>query len=142
MASGAPTLTLGPSILAASSPNINLSTNMASEAISEHLILINFSGGACLRTHHRRCIDNTAVLYYLKYLPPPLHTMTYYLFHDIWLTSTLYFASFSVSVFCVVRFLMYDVICGYSCKWRLERPYHKGGHLFGRVTRLLRFNFP
>ena len=30
--------TLGPGTLAASSPNINLSTNMASEAISEHLI--------------------------------------------------------------------------------------------------------
>ena len=87
MASGAPT-TLGPSILAASSPNINLSTNMASEAISKHLTLKKNLGGACpqtplacacLRTHHRRCIDNTAVLYYLwsvppnlKYLPPPL----------------------------------------------------------------------
>ena len=35
MASSTPK-TLGPSILAASSPNINLSTNMASEAISEH----------------------------------------------------------------------------------------------------------
>ena len=43
MASGAPK-TLGPGILAASSPNINLSTNMASEAISEHLILKIFLG--------------------------------------------------------------------------------------------------
>ena len=43
MASGAPK-TLGPGILAASSPNINLSTNIASEAISEHLILKNFLG--------------------------------------------------------------------------------------------------
>ena len=33
-----------PGILAASSPNINLSTNMASEAISEHLILKIFLG--------------------------------------------------------------------------------------------------
>ena len=36
--------TLGPSILAASSPNINLHTNMASEAISEYLILNVFLG--------------------------------------------------------------------------------------------------
>ena len=38
MGSGAPK-TLGPGILVASSPNINFSTNMASEVISEHLIL-------------------------------------------------------------------------------------------------------
>ena len=37
MVSSAPK-TLGPGILAASSPNINLHTNIASEAISEHLI--------------------------------------------------------------------------------------------------------
>ena len=43
MASGAPKA-LGPGILAASSPKINLSTNMASEAISEHLILKIFLG--------------------------------------------------------------------------------------------------
>ena len=49
MASSAPK-TLGPGILAESSPNINLSTNMASEAISEHLILKIFSGGACPQT--------------------------------------------------------------------------------------------
>ena len=63
---------------------------MASEAISEHLTLKIFWWGgacpqtslvcACLRAHHRRCIDNTAILYYLwsvlppnlKYLLPPL----------------------------------------------------------------------
>ena len=39
--------TLRAGILAASSLNINLSTNMASEAISEHLF---FSGGACPQT--------------------------------------------------------------------------------------------
>ena len=39
MASGAPK-TLGPGILAALSPNVNLSTNMVSEAISEHLIFL------------------------------------------------------------------------------------------------------
>ena len=48
---------------------------MASEAISEHLILKKISGGACpqtplacvcLGTHHPRCPPN------LKYLPPPL----------------------------------------------------------------------
>ena len=43
MASGTPK-TLGPGILAASSPNINLSTNMASVAISEQLILKIFGG--------------------------------------------------------------------------------------------------
>ena len=52
---------------------------MASEAISEHQILKKFSGGACpqtplacvcLRMHHRRCIDNTPVLYYLWSVPP------------------------------------------------------------------------
>ena len=43
MASGS-SKTLGPSILAALSPNINLSTNMASETISEHLILNIFLG--------------------------------------------------------------------------------------------------
>ena len=35
---------LGPGIPAASSPNINLSTNMASEVISQHLILKIFLG--------------------------------------------------------------------------------------------------
>ena len=76
MACSAPK-TLGPGILAASSPNINLSTNMASEAISEHLILKEFSGEACpqtplaracLRSQHHRCPPNR------KYLPPPLRT--------------------------------------------------------------------
>ena len=43
MASGTPKA-LGPSIPTASSPNINLSTNMASEAISQHLILNIFLG--------------------------------------------------------------------------------------------------
>ena len=43
MASSAPK-TLGPGILTASSPNINLSTNMASEAISKYLILKIFMG--------------------------------------------------------------------------------------------------
>ena len=57
MASGAPK-TLGPSILAALSPNINLSPNMASEAISEHLISKIYLGehaprppSACILTH-------------------------------------------------------------------------------------------
>ena len=62
MASSVPK-TLGPGILAASNPNINLSTSMASEAISEHLIIKIFLGehaprppSACvLRTHHHRC---------------------------------------------------------------------------------------
>ena len=58
MASGAPK-TLKPGILAASSPNINLSTNVASEAISEHLIL--------KITHHHRCPPHW------KYLPLPIH---------------------------------------------------------------------
>ena len=74
MASGAPK-TLGPGILGASSPNINLSTKMASEAISEHLI---FLGGACPQTplvhaclhmYHHRC--SPPPLNH-KYLPPPL----------------------------------------------------------------------
>ena len=74
MASGT-SKTLRPGILAASSPNINLSTNMASEVISEHLIFKFFSGGAgpktplvcaCLHTHHHRCLPNH------KYLPPPM----------------------------------------------------------------------
>ena len=39
MVSGAPK-NLGPSILTPSSPNINLSINMASEAVSEHLIFM------------------------------------------------------------------------------------------------------
>ena len=43
MASGASKI-LSPGILAALSPNINLSTNMASEAISEQLILKHFLG--------------------------------------------------------------------------------------------------
>ena len=54
MASGAPK-TLGPGILVASSPNVNLSTNMVSEAISEHLIFLGEHASrlpsACVLTH-------------------------------------------------------------------------------------------
>jgi len=54
----------------------DLSTHMASEVISEHLILKKFGRGArpnlpsmrvYLRTHHHQCPPN------LKYLRPPLH---------------------------------------------------------------------
>ena len=65
------------SILAALSPNINLSTNMALEVTSEHLILKKISGGACPHTplvraclcmHHHQCPPPLN----RKYLLPPM----------------------------------------------------------------------
>ena len=52
--------TLGPGILAASNPNINLSTNMASEAISEYLILKIFlrEHAPTPPHHHHQCPPN------------------------------------------------------------------------------------
>ena len=66
MVRGAPN-TLGPGILVALSPNINLSTNMASEAISEHLLFLGSMppDPPSISTHHHRCPPN------LKYLPTP-----------------------------------------------------------------------
>ena len=69
MASGVPK-TLGPGILAASSPNINLSTNMASEAISEDLISKNFYEGAYPQTP--LCVHQCP--YNRKYMYDAFHT--------------------------------------------------------------------
>ena len=64
------------------SPNINLSTSMVSEAISEHLILKFLSRGACpqtplacvcLHTHHNQCPPPN-----LKHLAPPLEALRIY----------------------------------------------------------------
>ena len=78
MASGAPK-TPGPGILAASSPNINLSTNMVSEAMSEQLILKLFWGSmppdppsACVSTHTPSSVPPPPNR---KYLPPPMDYM-------------------------------------------------------------------
>ena len=65
MASGAPKA-LGPSIPAASSPNINLSTNMVSEAILQHLILKIF-----LREHALRPPSACVLTHAPSSVPPP-----------------------------------------------------------------------
>ena len=62
MASGAPKA-LGLGIQAAWSPNINLSTNMVSEAISQHLI------GASLSEPHINVLNASGVCMYSYVIP-------------------------------------------------------------------------
>ena len=96
MVSGAPK-TLGPNILGASSPNINLSTKMASEAmaskvISEHLI---FLGGsmppdppiACVLTYAPSSVPPPPPLN-RKYLLPPLLITLSSVYRQPWLHPT------------------------------------------------------
>ena len=70
-------------IPAASSPNINLSTNMASEVISQHLILKIFLGehaprppSACVLTHTPSSVPPPPPPN-RKYLPPPMNYLIY-----------------------------------------------------------------
>ena len=77
-------------------------------------------------------VKNKAICGMQTHYDIPLHDITAYKY----VFDSASFASFSVSYHWVVRFLMYDVICGYSCKWSLERPYQKRWPLVWRVTSL------
>ena len=101
-----------PSILAASSPNMNLSANMASEAISEHLIYI---GGAwpqtplacaCLHTYHHQRLPN------FKYLLLPL----WVIYQRLYARWTLLFKIFLESYYFPPKYFYTHVLFIALCK--------------------------